>query len=99
LNATIAEKRVDWAKLLGDIQYLLGEEDAHNPAVRVPIGTATLAVHLGVSRGAVRNWIDGTQPRHDEGERLIERWCRLAGKGRANLPLTTASYSASKRPR
>lgn len=86
---------VDFPRLIGDIQYLLGEED---PAthVRTPIGTPALSRYLGVSRGAVRNWLDGTVPNWDDGHMLVARWCSLTGKAQEFVPLVKRSLSAAR---
>jgi len=88
--------RVDWSKLLGDIAYLLGEPDTVNPGMRVACSQEKLADGLGVSRGTMRGWMEGSRPKHDEGERLIAYWCRLTGKTRTFVPLERQSFSASK---
>lgn len=88
--------RVDWSKLLGDIAYLLGEPDPVNPNVRIACGERHLAIQLSVARGTLRGWLEGSRPKHDEGERLIENWCRLTGKGRTFVPIECRTFSASK---
>ena len=87
---------VDWPTLLGDIAYLLGEPHRTNPALRVAVGTPSLAVHLGMSRGAVRNLLElGSEPRHSEGVRLLQAWSSLSGKLPSDAPLAKASLSAA----
>lgn len=87
---------VDWPRLLGDVQYLIGELQSGSEVVRTPVGTPKLADYLDVSRGTVRNWLDGTEPRHTEGERLIAVWIGLTGKGRQFVPVTVRVFSAAK---
>jgi hypothetical protein len=79
--------RVDWPRLLSDIAWLIGEYDFAFPDVRTPAGTPKLAVYLQLSRGAVRNMLDGTEPRHSDGQRLIAVWMRLSGKPAAYVPV------------
>jgi hypothetical protein len=86
---------IDWPRLLGDIAYLIGEQDFAFPEVRVAVGTQRLATYLELSRGAVRNYLDGTEPRHSEGERLITVWVKLSGKPREFAPRERASMSAA----
>lgn len=86
---------IDWPRLLGDIAYLLGEQ-LPGTVAREPVGTPTLARHLNKSRGAVRNWLEGTEPRHSEGQELIEVWCSLSGKAAGYAPICVRSMSAAK---
>ena len=88
--------KVDWPKLLGDIAYLQGEPDPQNASQRVPCSTVLLADHLGVARGTLRGWLDGSVPKHDEGERLIDVWCKLSGKSPTFLPREHHTLSASR---
>lgn len=88
--------QVDWPRLLGDIAYLIGEADFAFPQVRTPAGTPTLAKYLDVSRGAVRNMLDGTEPRHSDGERFIGVWVKLTGKPRQFVPVCKVTFSAAK---
>ena len=91
---------IDWPRLLGDIAYLIGEQDFASPDVRVAVGTQRLATYLELSRGAVRNYLDGTEPRHSEGERLITVWVRLSGKPREFAPVqrsTSMSAATARR--
>ncbi|HMX12142.1 MAG TPA: hypothetical protein PKE61_14640, partial [Burkholderiaceae bacterium] len=79
--------RIDWRRLLGDIAYMLGEPDPGNPDVRVPCSQERLASALGVARGTLRGWMDGSEPKHGDGERLLDRWVRLTGKARIFAPV------------
>lgn len=76
---------IDWPQVLGDIGYLLGDEIPGTDR-RTPLGTERLARALGLARGTVRNILDGTEPRHSDGERLLERWASLAGRPAATAP-------------
>jgi hypothetical protein len=87
---------VDWPTLLSDIAYLLGDPIPGNPHRNEPVGTPTLAKHLGLPRSTVRTWMDGAEPRHSDGERLIVIWCKLSGLAPSFKPLTKPSLSASK---
>lgn len=87
---------IDWPRLLGDIAYLLGELQPGSDVLRVPASSYIVADHLHVSRGALRNWIDGGEPRHWEGERLVDAWCVLTGKARGFAPITVRSLSAKR---
>ena len=71
--------RVDFAKILDDIAYMLGEPDPGNPQVRLAVSQERLAAAIGFPRGTIRNWLDGSEPRHFDGEQLLAHWCRLTG--------------------
>ena len=91
-----ARTTCDWPKLLDDLAWLLGPADFAFPNVRRPAGTEALASYLGMSRGAVRNMLDGTEPRYSQGRDLIAAWVRLSGKTEANLPTCRVSFSAAR---
>lgn len=85
---------VDWPRLLGDLQYLLGEptqaigvEVQEYTAMR-PATLSHLAAYLGRYRTTVTGWQNGQEPKHRDGEELIERWCTLTGKSRVYVPRT-----------
>lgn len=87
---------IDWPRLLGDLQYLLGEPATDGSGVVTNAGTPTLAVYLGVKRTTLRGWLDGSEPKHSQGEQLIAAWVRLSGKPREFTPITVVTYSAAK---
>lgn len=87
---------IDWPRLLGDLQYLLGEAANDGSGVVTPAGTPTLAAYLGVKRTTLRGWLDGSEPKHSQGESLIAAWSRLSGKPREFTPITVVSLSAAK---
>lgn len=91
-----ANARIDWAKLLDDIAYLLGEPVTHNPEQRAPVSSRRLADSLQVARGTLQGWMDGSEPRHSDGEAVIAHWCRLTGKARTFVPVDRYVFSASK---
>jgi len=87
---------IDWPRLLGDIQYLLGEIPPGETVV-APVGQVRLSAYLGVSRGTVRRWIEeDAEPRHHDGEHVIAAWMSLTGKRREYLPIRVVSLSAAK---
>ena len=88
--------RVDWPKLLADLAHLLGEPEAGNPAARAPCGERQLTDRLRVPRSTLRGWFDGSEPKHADGERLLDHWGRLTGKARQFAPLDHRSLSASQ---
>lgn len=89
--------RVDWCRVLGDIAYLLGEPDGTLEGVRAPCSERDLADALGVPRGTLRGWMDGSEPRHADGEQLLDRWCKLTAKARIFAPIERRSLSAAGR--
>lgn len=88
--------RVDFTKVLDDIAYLLGDARLDNPLLRDPCSQEKLAEALDVPRGTLRGWIDGSEPRHADGEKLLVTWCRLTGKARTFAPASRVLYSAHK---
>lgn len=93
----MAAMRIDWPRLLEDLAYLAGEVDACNTEVRVPCSQERLAVTLGVARGTLRGWMDGSEPKHGDGELLLVRWCTLTGKAREFAPRERRPLSAFAR--
>lgn len=88
--------RIDWPKLLEDVAYLLGEPSQANPDLRIAVSQEKLATALDVSRGTLRNWMDGSEPRHSDGETLLFRWCSLSGKARTFAPVTHFAYISAQ---
>ena len=80
---------IDWPRLLGDLAYLLGDE-LPGTSAREPAPLGMLAADLGVPRSTLRGWLDGAEPRHNDGEALLIRWCALTGKERVFAPLVRA---------
>lgn len=86
--------QIDWPALLGDLAHLMGEQDGPDPAQRAPCSQERLASALGVPRGTLRGWMDGSEPRHADGERLLDAWSRHTGKARMFAPLERRPLSA-----
>ena len=92
---------IDWPTLISDMQWLLGEA-MPGTVERQPCGTLLVAQHLGISRGAVRNWLAGTEPAYTHGEAALLAWAALSGKPVSAAPRAkvvererrTASYYA-----
>ena len=78
---------IDWPTLIADMQWLLGEP-MPGTVERQPCGTLAVAKHLGISRGAVRNWLDGTEPAYTQGEAALLAWSALSGKPTTAAPRT-----------
>ena len=77
---------IHWPRLLGDLAYLLGDELPGTTA-REPAPLGALAFDLAVPRSTLRGWLEGAEPKHNDGEALLMRWCALTGKARAFEPL------------
>ena len=88
--------RIDWPKVLDDIAYLLGDPLQANPILREAVSERELAQHLHVARSTIRGWVEGSEPRHADGEVLIAHWCRLTGKARTFIHIDRFVYSAAK---
>ena len=80
---------IDWPHLLDDLAYLLGDELPSTTA-KEPAPVGTLAASLTVPRSTLRGWLEGAEPRHNDGEALLLLWGRLSGKERAFAPLVSA---------
>ncbi len=83
-------RSIDWPKLLEDLAILLGEQNQ-------PCSVFELAHQLSVPRGTLRGWIDGSEPKHADGEKLLDRWRALSGKPREFAPLEPRSLSGHVR--
>lgn len=59
--------------------------------------TYEIALHGNVARTCIRDYQNGTQPMHLNGERLIKLWCDKTGNHRDQVPRTAAG--APKRPK
>lgn len=71
------------------------------PAVLADLCGGTLAVHavarkLDVPRSTLRGWIDGAQPGHADGERVLAMWMRTTGKPRELIPTEKRPLSAAR---
>lgn len=70
--ATLAE-RVDWFQVLTDLQ-------------RAGVPGASVAQHLRVPHSTVHGWKQGAEPKHVDGELLIDLWIGLTGRNRHQVP-------------
>lgn len=88
---------VDWPRVIAELQWQMGEQIEATPHLRNPVPIERMAEQLGVARGTLRGWIDGSEPKHADGERLIDLWCRLVSKSREFVPLERRPLSAPHR--
>jgi hypothetical protein len=84
----------DWPAILHEIALCLGEEDAQGR--RTACGRRLLARDLGYPDKTVQGWMEGSTPRHPDGEHVLDRWCVLVCKARQFAPRARASLSAAK---
>jgi hypothetical protein len=87
--------QIAWPLVIEDIAYLLGDELPGTPA-REPVSQHAVADLLGVPRSTLRNWADGAQPKHSDGEKLLAAWCSLSGKARQFAPRERRPMSAAR---
>jgi hypothetical protein len=87
---------IDWPKIIEEIADRLGEEDPVCPGQRIPCSGRPLAAQLSQPRSTLQGWIDGSEPKHADGEALLDRWSQLTGKARIFAPREQRSLSAAK---
>ncbi len=88
---------IDWPALLADLAWLLVDERERSPE-RESASAAGLAEWLGVPRSTVRGWLDGAEPRHNDGEALLDCWCRMTGKLADYAPRLNSGAAGGKPP-
>jgi hypothetical protein len=85
---------IDWVTVLDEIAWLLGDPVEGAP-MRNRVSTVALATYLRVPRSTLRNWQDGSEPKHSDGEALLLVWCRLSSKAAEFAPRTRRTFSAA----
>lgn len=60
------------------------------------ISFAMLSAQIGIPRASLHFYKSGGEPKHKDGEKLIDFWCVLLTKNRDQLPLEKVIYSAAK---
>lgn len=68
--------RTDWFRVLVDLQYAGWPHSRVAALIDVPVGT-------------LRGWKAGSEPAHDDGQRLLELWCEVMGREMRERPMTT----------
>lgn len=84
---------IDWPTILGEIALCLGDEDAQGRML--PCSTYALAERLKVPRGTLRGWMDGSSPKWEDGERILDEWSLLTCKARIFAPRVSV-FSAAR---
>lgn len=65
--------RIDWFRVLADLR-------------RAGLSTIAVGSQLQVPDSTIRGWKMGSEPRHADGESLVDLWMRVLGRQRAQLP-------------
>jgi hypothetical protein len=86
--------QVDWMALIDDVALLLGVVEPVSEQ-RLRASTVAVAAYLDVPRSTLRNWLDGSEPKHSDGERLLRVWVCLTGKAETFAPRTRRTFSAA----
>lgn len=69
------EKRhVDWFRVIVDLE-------------REGYGATTVALSIAVPKTTLLGWKQGSRPRFEEGNLLIDLWARVLEKGRDQVPM------------
>lgn len=72
------DQRVHWVAVLLDLRRAVWSDHA-------------IADRIGATDQRVRKWREiSTQPRHDDGERLIALWCEVMHRRRDQVPIIRA---------
>ena len=74
--------RVDWFRIIHDIK-------------RHGISMYALEAQVGIAKTTLIGYKQGGDPRHADGEILVNFWCKLTGNGREQLPVERVPLSAA----
>ena len=74
----VATLRVDWFRIITDI-------------TRSGVALYEIARELDVSKSTVVGWKQGSEPSHHAGEALIDFWCFITHRARAEAPVQVIS--------
>ncbi|MDV0787362.1 hypothetical protein VC623_22400 [Citrobacter amalonaticus] len=74
----VATFKTDWFRVINDI-------------TRSGIPLQEIARELDVSKSAIIGWKQGAAPNHHTGESLIDFWCYVTQRPRAELPAQVTS--------
>lgn len=73
---------VDWERVITEVRQR-------------GLSTNTIARYIDVPRRTLGAWMDGCQPAHDAGERLIAVWCTVCDRSRIDVPMIAKPLSAA----
>jgi len=65
--------RVDWFAVLAGLQHQ-------------GLPTTLVAEQIRVPKSTILGWKQGAEPKHLDGEKLIELWIQVLGRGRTDVP-------------
>lgn len=65
--------RIDWFRIVADLNYR-------------GIRTQAIADKVGVARMTVAGWKDGAEPKHADGEKLLDLWVTVTSKPKQYAP-------------
>ena len=60
------------------------------------ISSHAIARSLDIPRSTLRGWLDGAQPGHADGERVLVLWMQITGKPRELIPTEGRPLSAAR---
>lgn len=66
--------RVHWRQIIADLRAR-------------GLSCDQIGARLGRAEATVMGWRDGSQPKHHDGERLIDLWCQATGAHRDAAPV------------
>lgn len=72
-RAHLSDVKIDWFRLIVDLDY-------HG------YGPTTVSLSIDVAKTTLLGWKQGSRPRYEEGDRLIDLWVRVTGNGRETVP-------------
>ena len=70
----VEQYRIDWFRFISDIS-------------RRQFSLSRTAAELEVSKSTLLGWKMGSEPKHGDGEALIEMWCQVTGRDREIVPV------------
>lgn len=75
-------ERVDWFRVLTELK-------------RHGIAHSGIRGAIGIPESTLQGYKTGSEPKHVDGERLIEFWCQVTGRTRAELPMEKITLSVA----
>lgn len=69
------EGRIDWFRLLDDL-------------ARAGVPVSSVAMHTRAPRSTILGWKQGAEPKHRDGELLLDLWIAKTGQSRHEAPRT-----------
>ena len=67
------DEKIDWFRVIVDLE-------------RSGYSHVSTAFSIGVAKRTVGGWKNGSRPRFEEGEKLLQLWSRVLGKGQESAP-------------